>query len=207
MIVTRLAWIAQRLVSSKRPMRWASAASCRARIADACQLYVWRARPCWISLTNRANGRRRIRRSLPFWYCLISRNARSPNKKKVDFAKRKIKFHGTKNVRCMKYWRPNLIQESANFADTNSLLTRSHPSLLSSCWGFVRSTTYDTCRPGTPDHRRFSTRTTGSGRTSDWSSGTALLEPSHILLSIPEWDRYYPLSFVVDDSIKMRKRL
>ena len=34
MIVTRLAWIAHRLVSSKRPTRYASAASWRAKTAD-----------------------------------------------------------------------------------------------------------------------------------------------------------------------------
>ena len=34
MMVTRLAWMAQRLVSSKRPTRYASEASCRARMAE-----------------------------------------------------------------------------------------------------------------------------------------------------------------------------
>nr|DAD22016.1 TPA_asm: hypothetical protein HUJ06_023479 [Nelumbo nucifera] len=38
-MVTRLAWIAQRFVSSKRPTRYASAASCNARTA-----WLWKRR-------------------------------------------------------------------------------------------------------------------------------------------------------------------
>ena len=78
MIVTRFAWTAHKLQSSNRPTRCASAASCNARIADACQLYAWRERPCWISLTNRAKGSRRMSKSVLFWYCRISCSARSP---------------------------------------------------------------------------------------------------------------------------------
>ena len=93
-IVTRLACMAHKLVSSKRPIRCASAASCKARIADACQLYVCRARPCWISLTNRANGSRRMSKSVLFWYCRISRSARSPKQQVDQFCISK-KYSGT----------------------------------------------------------------------------------------------------------------
>ena len=51
-MVTRLAWMAHRLVSSKRPTRYASAASCRSRIRDA-----WRQR------SNQRERRKEARRS------------------------------------------------------------------------------------------------------------------------------------------------
>jgi hypothetical protein len=79
MIVTRLAWMAHRLVSSKRPTRYASAASCRARTAEP-----WKRRSVlnsWaISRTKRWNGSFRMRSSVDFWYRLISRRATVPGR-------------------------------------------------------------------------------------------------------------------------------
>jgi len=77
MIVTRLAWIAHKLVSSKRPTRYASDASWRARMA-----VDWNRRSvlksCAISLTNLWNGSFRMSKSVLFWYFLISRRATVP---------------------------------------------------------------------------------------------------------------------------------
>merc|ERR1711905_30906 len=76
-MVTRLAWMAQRLVSSKRPTRYASLASCRAITAE-----LWNLRSVlksWaISLTRRWKGSLRMRSSVDFWYLLISRRATVP---------------------------------------------------------------------------------------------------------------------------------
>ena len=77
-IVTRLPWIAQRFESSNKPTKWASAASCNANIADACQRYATLVIVSWSSRTNRANGNRRSRRSVDCWYLLISLRAFSP---------------------------------------------------------------------------------------------------------------------------------
>ena len=69
MIVTRLAWMAHKLVSSKSPTRYASAASCSARMA--CD---WKRRSvlksCAISRTRRWNGSLRMSSSVDFWYFL-----------------------------------------------------------------------------------------------------------------------------------------
>ena len=77
MMVTLLAWIAQRLVSSKSPTRYASADSWRARIAAD-----WNLRSVlksWaISLTSLWNGSFLIKSSVDFWYFLISRRATVP---------------------------------------------------------------------------------------------------------------------------------
>merc|ERR1719430_2808544 len=77
MMVTLLAWMAQRLVSSKSPTRYASLASCRAPTAAD-----WNRRAvlksCAISLTNLWNGNFLIRSSVDFWYRLISRRATVP---------------------------------------------------------------------------------------------------------------------------------
>lgn len=71
MIVTLLAWIAQRFVSSNKPTRYASAASWSASTA-----WLWNLKSVlksWaISRTNRWNGSLRIRSSVLFWYFLIS---------------------------------------------------------------------------------------------------------------------------------------
>lgn len=71
MIVTLFACIAQRLVSSKRPTRYASAASCSARTA-----WLWNLRSvlksCAISLTSLWNGSFLIKSSVLFWYFRIS---------------------------------------------------------------------------------------------------------------------------------------
>ncbi|KAK8448795.1 hypothetical protein SEVIR_7G103250v4 [Setaria viridis] len=79
MIVTRLAWMAHRLVSSNRPTRYASAASCSAATAED-----WNRRSvlksCAISRTSRWNGSFRIRSSVLFWYLRISRSATVPGR-------------------------------------------------------------------------------------------------------------------------------
>merc|ERR1719234_4253 len=77
MMVTLLAWMAQRLVSSNRPTKYASLASCRAITAE-----LWNLRSvlksCAISLTRRWNGSLRINSSVDFWYLLISLRATVP---------------------------------------------------------------------------------------------------------------------------------
>merc|ERR1719361_579959 len=79
MMVTRLAWMAQRLVSSKRLTRYASLASWRARMA-----LDWKRRSflkSWaISRTRRWNGSLRMRSSVDFWYLRISRSATVPGR-------------------------------------------------------------------------------------------------------------------------------
>ncbi|KAJ1282537.1 hypothetical protein BS78_03G060100 [Paspalum vaginatum] len=84
MMVTRLAWMAQRLVSSKSPTRYASAASCSAATADD-----WKRRSvlksCAISRTSRWNGSFRISSSVLFWYLRISRSATVPGRKRCGF--------------------------------------------------------------------------------------------------------------------------
>ena len=74
MMVTRLAWMAARLVSSNRPTRYASDASWRARTA-----LDWKRRSvlksCAISRTRRWKGSFRIRSSVDFWYFRISLQA------------------------------------------------------------------------------------------------------------------------------------
>jgi len=76
-MVTLLAWMAQRLVSSKRPTRYDSADSWRARTAEP-----WKRRSVlksWaISRTNLWKGSLRINSSVDFWYLLISRRATVP---------------------------------------------------------------------------------------------------------------------------------
>ena len=64
--MTRFAWMAQRLVSSNRPTRYDSEASCRAITADDSKrrsvLKSWA-----ISRTRRWKGSLRIRSSVDFW--------------------------------------------------------------------------------------------------------------------------------------------
>merc|ERR1712224_951651 len=78
-MVTRLAWMAQRLVSSKSPTREASEASWRAITAED-----WKRRSVlksWaISLTRRWNGSLRMRSSVDFWYLRISLRATVPGR-------------------------------------------------------------------------------------------------------------------------------
>ena len=68
MIVTRFAWIAHKLVSSNRPTRYASEASCNARIA-----VLWKRKSVlksWaISRTRRWKGNLRINKSVLFGIC------------------------------------------------------------------------------------------------------------------------------------------
>ncbi|CAI0412737.1 unnamed protein product [Linum tenue] len=77
MMVTLLAWIAQRLVSSNNPTKYASAASWRAETA-----LLWNLRSVlksWaISLTSLWNGSFRINSSVLFWYLRISLSATVP---------------------------------------------------------------------------------------------------------------------------------
>ncbi|RCV33606.1 hypothetical protein SETIT_7G095400v2 [Setaria italica] len=84
MMVTRLAWIAQRLVSSNSPTRYASAASCSAATAED-----WNRRSvlksCAISRTRRWKGSLRISSSVLFWYLRISRSATVPGRKRWGF--------------------------------------------------------------------------------------------------------------------------
>merc|ERR1711981_1546956 len=76
-MVTRLAWMAHKLVSSKRPTREASEASWRARTAEdwnlKSDLKSWA-----ISLTSLWKGSFLMRSSVDFWYLLISRRATVP---------------------------------------------------------------------------------------------------------------------------------
>lgn len=80
MIVTLLACMAQRFVSSNRCIKNASAASCNARIACDCHLMPSsRGRTVSaISRTSRAKGSFRSKRSVLFWYFLISLKATVP---------------------------------------------------------------------------------------------------------------------------------
>ena len=75
MMVTRLAWMAHKLVSSKRPTRYASDASWSANTA-----VLWKRKSvlksCAISRTRRWNGSLRIKSSVDFWYLLRHRNVR-----------------------------------------------------------------------------------------------------------------------------------
>ncbi|XBH97546.1 hypothetical protein VPH35_127201 [Triticum aestivum] len=84
MMVTRLAWMAQRLVSSKRPTRYASAASWSAETAED-----WKRRSVlksWaISRTRRWKGSLRMSSSVLFWYLRISRRATVPGRKRCGF--------------------------------------------------------------------------------------------------------------------------
>merc|ERR1740117_1467918 len=77
MMVTRLAWIAQRLVSSKRPTMQASEASWRARTAE-----LWKRRSCLkaeaMSRTSLWKGSLRMRSSVDFWNLRISRRETVP---------------------------------------------------------------------------------------------------------------------------------
>ena len=65
-IVTLLAWIAAKLVSSNNETKYASDASCKAITADD-----WKRKSvlksCAISLTNLWNGNLRISNSVDFW--------------------------------------------------------------------------------------------------------------------------------------------
>ena len=79
MMVTRLAWIAHKLVSSKRPTKYASDASCNARIAEPWNLKSV-LKSCAISRTNLWNGSLRINKSVDFWYLRISRKATVPGR-------------------------------------------------------------------------------------------------------------------------------
>jgi len=79
MIVTLLAWMAHKFVSSNKPTKYASLASWRARTA-----VDWKRRSvlksCAISRTRRWNGAFLINRSVLFWYFRISRRATVPGR-------------------------------------------------------------------------------------------------------------------------------
>ena len=84
MMVTRFAWIAHKLVSSNKPTRYASDASCNARTADD-----WNRRSvlksCAISRTSLWKGNLRINNSVLFWYLRISRRATVPGLYRCGF--------------------------------------------------------------------------------------------------------------------------
>ena len=81
MMVIRFAWSAQRLVSSKRPTRYASEASCSAPTA-----VDWKRIsgliPLAISLTRREKGSFRMSNSVDFWKRRISLRATVPGRKR-----------------------------------------------------------------------------------------------------------------------------
>ena len=69
MMVTRLAWIAHKFVSSNKPTKYASDASWSAKTAvDWNRKSVLKS--CAISRTRRWNGSLRIKSSVDFWYLL-----------------------------------------------------------------------------------------------------------------------------------------
>eukprot|EP00223_Ostreococcus_mediterraneus_P005934 CAMPEP_0179696502 /NCGR_PEP_ID=MMETSP0936-20121108/6901_1 /TAXON_ID=548131 ORGANISM="Ostreococcus mediterraneus, Strain clade-D-RCC2573" /NCGR_SAMPLE_ID=MMETSP0936 /ASSEMBLY_ACC=CAM_ASM_000574 /LENGTH=98 /DNA_ID=CAMNT_0021569455 /DNA_START=127 /DNA_END=420 /DNA_ORIENTATION=+ len=79
MMVTRLAWMAHKLVSSNKPTKYASDASWSANTAED-----WNRKSVlksWaISRTKRWNGSLRIKSSVDFWYLRISRSATVPGR-------------------------------------------------------------------------------------------------------------------------------
>ncbi|CAL6376959.1 unnamed protein product [Bathycoccus prasinos] len=79
MMVTLLAWIAHKLVSSNKPTKYASDASCNAKTAED-----WNRKSVlksWaISLTNLWNGNFLMSNSVDFWYLRISLNATVPGR-------------------------------------------------------------------------------------------------------------------------------
>ena len=77
-IVTLLVCMAQRLASSMRPTTYASAASCRHKIALPlkCKLYLPTSRA--ILWTNHEKGSFLMRCLVPFWNCQISQRATVP---------------------------------------------------------------------------------------------------------------------------------
>jgi hypothetical protein len=88
MMVTRLVWRVTRLVSSKSPMSWASAASCKAARADPWNLrsLLVRSDKNWVtSLVKRWKGSLRRSNSVDFWYLRISRRATVPGRKRWGF--------------------------------------------------------------------------------------------------------------------------
>ena len=78
-MVTLLAWIAHKLVSSNKPTKYASDASCNAKTAED-----WNRKSVlksWaISLTNLWNGNFLMSNSVDFWYLRISLNATVPGR-------------------------------------------------------------------------------------------------------------------------------
>merc|ERR1712020_793873 len=79
MMVTRLAWIAHKLVSSIKPTKYASDASCNAPIAADWNLKS--VLKSWaISRTNRWKGNLRMSNSVDFWYRRISLKATVPGR-------------------------------------------------------------------------------------------------------------------------------
>ena len=83
-IVTLFAWMAHRLVSSKRPTMYASQASWMANTA-----WLWNLRSLLysvaISLTSLWKGSLRMRSSVDFWNFRISRRATVPGRKRCGF--------------------------------------------------------------------------------------------------------------------------
>ena len=84
MIVTRFAWIAHKLVSSNKPTRYASDASCKAAIALDWNLKS-DLKSCAISRTRRWKGSFLNSSSVDFWYLLISCKATVPGRYRCGF--------------------------------------------------------------------------------------------------------------------------
>ena len=78
-IVTLFAWIAQRLVSSRSPTRYASTASCRHKMAHACNHKSYLPTSRAISLTSHEKGIFQIRSPVLFWNWQISQRATVPS--------------------------------------------------------------------------------------------------------------------------------
>ena len=77
-IVTHLAWMAQRFASSMRPTIYASAASCRHIIACPWKCISYLPTCSAISWTSHKEGSFQIRSSVLFWNCHISWGATIP---------------------------------------------------------------------------------------------------------------------------------
>ena len=86
-MVTHLACMAHKLVSSNNRTRYASATSCNAVTAagDILSLCPPRRRSCTNSLTRQSNGALLISSSVDHWYLLISRSATVPGLYLLDF--------------------------------------------------------------------------------------------------------------------------
>ena len=84
MIMIHLAWMAHKLVSSNRPTRYASAASCSAKIAPLAKFN--RPLKSWaISRTSLWKGNLLIKSSVNFWNRRISRRATVPGLYRCGF--------------------------------------------------------------------------------------------------------------------------
>ena len=122
-------------------------------------------------------------KSVLFWYCRISRSARSP------FVSQRSYIRDEEHKICImlgdngeESWNSTLVRYTEfNFTHFSlcrfPLLTRSHPSFFPSYRRLIGSTAYDPCRPCASNHRWITSRR-GTGRP---PRTTLLFEPSHLL--------------------------